>query len=530
MKHWVLLVGVIGVAVWHGEMSSTVAGPLVELGRPGPWAGVSGLIAYGPRLYLVNSQLFVNHNAADVYSYHPGEGTLRFERRLFSQDAGIPAIIDGLLYWPYEDPRFSSTYGEYAITDGQKWQWQVAPDLRGFHVHALTAHQGVLYALVSGWRGRIYQSRDHGQRWTLLYEHPSPAGQVSRITAMVAGADTLYFALTAWAEAGVKLLHRQGAAVVPVPGWPSGRSIGALGVFQGKIYAVNHTADTQRLWRSDGRRSPEPIAALDGYSVRALAATADTLWAVSAAPGGKGIVWRSADGLKWRQVQRLPAPPVALTVVGDQVFVGTYNRTRGGALWGPAPPHAFATLPPPAQLPAPSVHPFTPSALAHALHELDQALADSTRGDYRQRLITHLLPLALSHDPAAGQALSRRLYTSLPPTLVPLFGGQVQMPMAQLVRWYLLYAIALNGHGWVPPACLTTPWTASPNMAEKYLEPVLAAAWAVTELGQATPATLDALHIALAAELPTWARGDVLAALHRLAGHPFQYPAPSLAP
>lgn len=88
---------------------------------------MSGLIAYGPRLYLVNSQIFINHNAADVYSYHPGEGTLRFEQRLFSQDAGIPAIIDGLLYWPYEDPRFSSTYGEYAITDGQQW-WTASPN------------------------------------------------------------------------------------------------------------------------------------------------------------------------------------------------------------------------------------------------------------------------------------------------------------------------------------------------------------------------------------------------------------------
>ena len=532
MKRASWLAWIMAVAVWQAGFAFSLAmEPLVELARPGPWAGVSGLIAYDARLYLVNSEIFVNHNAADVYSYHPGEGELRFERRLFSQDAGTPAIIDGLLYWPYEDPRFSSAYGEYSITDGQQWRWQATPDLRGFHVHAMLAHQGAMYALASGWRGRLYRSTDHGRRWTLLYEHPSPEGRVSRITAMAAHAETLYLGLTAWAEAGVKLLYHRDGAVASAPGWPTGRSIGALSAFQGRIYAVNRTNDDSRLWRSDGRGAAEPIAVLDGHRVRALAATAEALWAVSAASGQTGIVWRSADGLQWREMQKLPEPPVALTVVEDQVFVGTHHRVRGGALWGPATPRAFAATAAPTPLSAPAVQLYTPSALADALRDLDQALTGANRSDYRQRLIQRLLPLALSRDPAAGQALSRRLQTSLPQTTVPLFGGKVQAPVATLARWYLLYAIALNGHGWAPPAFLTAPWTAAPNTAEKYLEPLLAAAWAVAELGQATPDTIDALQTALTSEaLPRWAQGDLLAALHRLTGRPFRYPGGGIQP
>jgi hypothetical protein len=49
---------------------------------------------------------------------------------------------------------------------------------------------------------------------------------------------------------------------------------------------------------------------------------------------------------------------------------------------------------------------------------------------------------------------------------------------------------------------------------------ILSDAWAVTELGQADTATLEALHAALVSDLPDWARGDVLAALHRLTGYP----------
>ena len=79
---------------------------LVTLVSGLPWSGVSGLIGYDGRLWFANSVKFVNHNSADLYSYDPAGGTVRYERHLFSQDAGEPVVAGGLLFWPFEDARF----------------------------------------------------------------------------------------------------------------------------------------------------------------------------------------------------------------------------------------------------------------------------------------------------------------------------------------------------------------------------------------------------------------------------------------
>ncbi len=95
--------------------------PLVPLVRGLPWSGVSGMIGYDRRLWFVNSVKFVNHNSADVYSYDPRTGTRRYERHLFSQDAGDPVVSGGLLYWPFEDSRWSPGRGEFMVTNGRDW-------------------------------------------------------------------------------------------------------------------------------------------------------------------------------------------------------------------------------------------------------------------------------------------------------------------------------------------------------------------------------------------------------------------------
>jgi hypothetical protein len=86
--------------------------PLVPLAQPGPWSAVDAIIGYGPRIWFANSELFRNHNAADIYSYDPASGTARYEQSLFSQGAGRPLIAGRLLYWPFEDPRFSADRAE----------------------------------------------------------------------------------------------------------------------------------------------------------------------------------------------------------------------------------------------------------------------------------------------------------------------------------------------------------------------------------------------------------------------------------
>ena len=66
--------------------------PLVPLAQPGPWSAVDAIVGYGPRVWFANSEVFRNHNAADIYSYDPATGALRYERALFSQGAGRPVV------------------------------------------------------------------------------------------------------------------------------------------------------------------------------------------------------------------------------------------------------------------------------------------------------------------------------------------------------------------------------------------------------------------------------------------------------
>ena len=63
-----------------------------------------------------------------LYSYDPAAGALRYEGALFSQGAGRPVVAGGLLYWPFEDARFSTDRAEFAVTNGVDWAWRVLPE------------------------------------------------------------------------------------------------------------------------------------------------------------------------------------------------------------------------------------------------------------------------------------------------------------------------------------------------------------------------------------------------------------------
>jgi formylglycine-generating enzyme len=165
----------------HGK---TDAAALVMLSQPGPWADVSRIIGFNNRVWFVNSVKFRNHNSADVYSYDPIGGQTRYERHLFSQDAGDPVVADGILYWPFEDSRFSAGRGEYALTDGQRWQWRLLPQGEVFHLHAMAAVENTLYAATSAWRGGLQRSTDGGETWTIVYDHPTPENWVGALTAL----------------------------------------------------------------------------------------------------------------------------------------------------------------------------------------------------------------------------------------------------------------------------------------------------------------------------------------------------------
>ncbi len=492
------------------------------LAQPGPWSAVSGLVGYGERLWLVNSVLFVNHNSADIYSFDPKTGVVRYEAHLLSQGAGQPAVADGLLYWPFEDARSSVGRGEFMVTDGRRWAWHFLPQGQVFHVHAMIAHEGAIYAATSAWRAGVQRSDDGGRTWRVHYEHASAPRTVSRFTTLAAFGGELYAGLTAWREKGVKLYRLTGNGAVPATAWPEGQAVTALAAYAGWLYGVNHGAAGSVLWRTNGTIA-EPIAAFAAERVRDLAAADDRLWAVTARPGG-GALWSSRDGVAWTLAQEFKgAQPADLAVYAGRVYVGTIGPQGRGGLWGPPPPAPVeAAAPTPAP---PSPWRSNTQGLAHALGVLDRALAaPAGYARHGETLRAAVRALVSRGSPAVGTALQRRLDRPGSDRSVRLFGGALTVPAVTLERWYLLWGLAFNGHGRVPPAYLTAPWRQEPNPAEKYLEPTPMAMWTAARLGQNDEATIAALIEALGrtGEAP-WLDGDRIGALTALTGERFGY-------
>jgi hypothetical protein len=493
---------------------------LVPLAEVGPWPAVSRLIAYQNRIWFANSAKFRNHNSADLYSYDPTDGTTRYEAQLFSQDAGHPAVLDGLLYWPFEDARLSRGVGEFMVTDGAQWGWYSLPDVRAFHTHVILAVGDILYATTSAWKTSVLRSDDRGTSWRILYTHPTPDERVSRITALTTLGGSVYAGLRARHETGPKLLRETHEGFAPVPGWPYGTAVGPIAAWRGHVYAFNNGADGIATWRTDGK-TVEPIGSLRNEMVRAIAPAQDALWLVTGDEGA-GALWRSTDGINFEITHRFEnAQPIDVLAVAGEPFVGTIGPGDGGTLWGPRPPAGAIQ-----GTPIAGALPRVNAAIARSVHlgadlaALDAAIAEVAEpferfGDALERLIA-------PRDPAAGQALSARLHAPLPPGTMTMFGGKIEIRRDDFARWYLIAAIAANGHGRIPPTLLAKPFDSKPNRAEKYLDAAVAAFWAVARLGQRDDETLAALIARLDwDDDPRWITGDVVGALTALTGERF---------
>ena len=438
------LLGAGALLAGLGAACGAAAKDLVPLVRGLPWPHVSQLIGYDGRLWFANSRKFVNHNSADLYSFDPTSRTLRYERHLFSQDAGDPVVAGGLLYWPFEDSRWSPGRGEYALTDGARWRWGLLPELRAFHVHAMAAHQGALYAAPSAWRAHLQRSSDGGTTWRIAYAHPSPQQTVNRLVALASFGGALWAGLTAWHDPGsAKLLRITGAGTERLAGWPAGGSVPRLVAFGGWLYGRNVTESGASVWRTDGRQV-QPFKALDGKAVVDLAAGPDALWAITGKRGG-GALWRGANGLDWRKHQVFgDVRPIAVGVHAGRVYVGA-RGPNGGMLLGPrskAPPRLARPKPARPARPKPALprgRPPPSEPLAASLARLDRVLAEPE--PYR-RLRAAILPLALHDGPRAGRALRARLDGPMPEGKAAMFGGALSVPASKMARWYLLWAMA----------------------------------------------------------------------------------------
>ncbi len=498
---------------------------LPELARIGPWPAASRLIGYGGRLWLANSVKGVNHNSADIYSYDPRTGALRYERRLFSQDAGHPLVFGGLLYWPFEDSRFSLGWGHFMVTDGRRWRLGTIPSARAFHVHAMTVHDGAVLAATSAWRAGLQSSSDGGLTWRRRYDHPTPDGQVSRITELATLPAGVVGALRD--PAGRRLVWFDGAQVSDLQGWPRDRSVRGLAVRDGWLYGLVEEADGTRLWRSDGSASEAVAAQRPGWRPRGLAADGRGLWTVEAVAGG-GLLWFSSDGRDWRALHRLEGGiPHEVALYGGLPYVAGAGDDGRGILWGPARPAPVEPLPGPGAATAPldrmSGGPTGDEDWLAIGAELDRALADPAGYLDGNRGPRDLVYGAAQLRPPEG-FFAARLSQPVPDLELSLIGGAARASAAQIARHLLLWGMAVAGRGQVPVELLTAPWSAPPNRAEKYFETAQAAIWAVAEIGQADRATIAALIDRLdRVGDPPWLTGDLVGALTALTAQPFGY-------
>ncbi|MEM9907882.1 MAG: hypothetical protein AAF921_22965 [Cyanobacteria bacterium P01_D01_bin.44] len=172
------------------------------------------------------------------------------------------------------------------VTNGDDWQWHVLPNGEAFHLHTMATYEGELFAGTGAWAGRILRSQDQGKTWQVIYEHPTPNRQVSRVTELAPLEEKLYAGVTALQENGIKLFQWQQDTLLAVADWPKGKRVNDLTAYDGWLYGINlNLDDSSTVWRTQGDQA-EPVTGLDGHRIRALAAGSDELWAVSIAQGG----------------------------------------------------------------------------------------------------------------------------------------------------------------------------------------------------------------------------------------------------
>ena len=484
------------------------------LARVGPWPVLSSPVGFAGRLWFVNSVKWRNHNSADLYSYDPATGAVRYERHLFSQDGGRPVVSGGRLFLPFEDARFSLGWGHFLVTDGERWELGTIPNGQIFHTHAMAELGDRLVAATSAWRAGLQVSDDGGHSWTQIYDHPTPERRVSRIVELAGLGDLVLGYLIQGNRR--RLLRFDGADVAAVPDWPEDRSILGLAVHDGAAFAAVRDADGDAIWRTDGYVSQRIAGPRRDWRLNHIAADATGLWAVGGGPDG-GRVWRSENGIEWTPTWRvLGGRPVELAAYAGDIYV-LGEAEGGGLLWGPQPPGGVETADRPVWPPA------IPSELEdEAVAAFDDMLLDPSA--YAGRAGLRDMIYALSRAEGSGGVFADRLMLAAPERTVGLIGGRVSISSRTLRRWQLLWGMTLTGAGRVPPELIAEPWTAPQNTAEKYFDSPPAAMRAAAAIGQNDRATIDALVERLGRDDdPLWLRGDAVGALSELTDRRFGY-------
>ncbi|HSJ96958.1 MAG TPA: hypothetical protein VLC53_07795 [Myxococcota bacterium] len=520
-----LLLGTL--AVGCGSGASTGEAPLLPLVQEvGPWPWVTSLVAYRDRLWFASSDRTRDCPCADLHSVDPRDGRVRYERHLFSQSVGRPAVHAGLLYWPLEDPRSSVGAVHVAVTDGQDWRLSTLADAAPLiHATAMASDGPTLWLATASPGIRLFASRDGGAVWAPRGEAPPRGDALRWVLRAVPLAGGLYgVAIEGHGASGRRVLARlDSGRAERVPGLPAGADVLDVVASGGRLLVVVEEAGASGLWASDGTRIEPLEPGPPEGRLRDLALDeAGRLWALSLAPAG-GLIWRRDDTERWSLVARSEdGLPAELAIVAGRPWLGG-QRGSSGALWGdPGAAPARAGSGPRAVLPEPPLARGTDwresEALARAALARPDAYSDGARGA-REAL------LALARSPAPPEAFERLLEGPFPDAEAPFLEPAITVPTRRLGPWLALWAIAVSGRGHVPVSMLQDPW---PRHAlgrnGKYFEPLLGALDAIAWNGQRDADTIAALMARLDAPGdPLWLRGDVVGALSAATGERHGY-------
>ncbi len=487
------------------------------------WPAISHLIEYRQRIWFVHSSPYQDTNVADIYSYNPASGTTRFERSLFSQDTGSPVVYQGLLYWPLEDPRRSAGVGEYAVTDGHTWQWRVMNSGRAMHVHAMEDCGDQLIAVTGSWTGQMLSRTASPDEWQLSYDYPAGKAAFSRLIDAEFFNAKCYLAGSANQDPAIRLLQMHNGQVRAVAGWPDSDRIDGLTTHNNKLYAWADNGPTRTLHAYDGS-AIENITLPEQHRIRDLHSIADTLYMITS-KGENGALWSLDRSNQFAQVSKLPFIPMSISHTTQHgIFISSYHR-NGPSLWhftnsGSGTENNSNNTNALLAQPVPQLSAIELEAIYTTLHDV---ISDPANGADRARNLRRALanPRALA-DPAFGEILNRLLREPIPDATVTLFTSR-QVPWKQLVHWYLLSNIAINGHGRVEPALLSTPWRDSQHRSNKYFDPSVMAIVAAGWIKQSDRATVSALinRLANPANDPLWLQSDISGALTAITSQRF---------
>ncbi len=483
----------------------------------GPWPVVSKLIGYRDSIWFANSVKGVNHNSADIWRVPIDGREPRYEGHLFSQDAGDPVVHQGLLYWPLEDARAEPGIGAFDVTDGDRWEHGLVPTEQAFHVHAMAASDGFLYAALSAWTASIARSADGGATWTSIYSHPTPDRRVSRVTDLVALDDRLFGALNA--PEGRSLIRVDDGSGESITGWPTDSHYADLVTHRGDVYGLVVDRGEASIWRTDGDRSEKIWTASDGWAPSALTSDGETFWMAGREGDAVGI-WKSDDARSWVSVIDLEGGlPSSIVAYRGAIAVGGRGTGERGVLWVVRSDSAHATEEAVAMWPSlDSAAPGVDFDWSAAADRIDHTLSDvNAYGRHGSRLGHAIMKLPQTNVP--GSFYNDRLQVDMPKDRYPMFADIVLPEAAAIGRWYLYWGMGLSRTGRVGAADVLLPWDYAPNGPVKYFSTPEIAMWAAARIGRSDPDLLDALIRRIEdPKTPLWLKGDAVGALHAITG------------